>query len=97
MKKLTPESACVEYAIAADAVREISAKIRVETCERAIANPLDLSCLRVFFEEQEGDLCPGCEQKLQLVKDRKEARKRLGHAKRAVLMVGRRIKHVTVP
>ena len=104
---MTSEQACINYAVAAEAVKLLSQSLRTGTCERVgehlaavvagmSGEPSPEECLHDFFTDdlEREDMCSECERKLGLVRQRKDARLRLGQAKRAVFTVGKRLNRV---
>jgi hypothetical protein len=101
---MTPDEACINYAIAAASVRELSAAIRKGLCERTVkyvhecekGNPQVYECPKEcladkFAGDEIDSMCAVCENRFDLVRKRKLARGRLGQAKRAVFAVGKRL------
>ena len=104
---MTSEQACINYAVAAEAVKLLSQSLRTGICERvgehlaAVVAGMRIDncpeeCLHDFFVDdlESEDMCSECERKLELVRQRKDARLRLGQAKRAVFTVGKRLNRV---
>jgi hypothetical protein len=109
----TPEEVCVEYAIAAAAVREYHGVMKNNFCqvvydENGIGRPGfrgdGEDCLSQYWariqtdngtisapEIEYDEMCDNCKKREQAYRDRGEARKRLGAAKRSVEAVGKRL------
>jgi len=93
----SPEDVCIEYAIAAEAVREQTRIIRANRCttadrpsERSYTEGSMTPCL-----DDEGldrdDWCEACKVREIAIAARKSARQRLKNAKRSVEVVGKRL------
>lgn len=106
-------AACMEYAIAVDAVRAQTRIMMANRCEEASKEERDSSSGRIVSAEVPScmsrhweiditkygerpmlafeDMCEPCQVRLQAYEARKEAKKRLGAAKRSVEAVGKRL------
>lgn len=118
-RQRTAEEACVEYAIAAESVREQTRVMRNNRCEGESKGEIGASGYREGAQDSclnqhwtivlEGsgdharevpeldyeDMCDECKTRLHAFKDRRDARKRLGAAKRAVENAGKRLMAAT--
>jgi hypothetical protein len=102
----TPEEVCIEYHLAAAEISRTSEIIHSQVCDRGAGrNPSCLTeyfALPTEYDSQTGRLigplldgfegfCEGCQIAYNAVQKRKQARARLGAAKRAVGAVGKRL------
>ena len=104
MAKLTPEQACINYAVVAEEMRKLTAIIRVrcESYEKGdCGDPGVPRCVDALREIDQGypgwndqyeDMCQPCKDRWQAYQDRKDIRKKLNSAKRAVLSVGKTLR-----
>lgn len=103
----TPNEVCIEYAIAAKTVRDLTALIVPFNCTKVPKDSYTEPCIvrlfnvkredsheeayQEYIAEIKDEMCEQCHISLKAVEDRKEARKRLAAAKRSVTAVGKRL------
>jgi hypothetical protein len=98
----TCEQLCIDYAIAAAAVKATSKMISALICQRTIdyvkaceagsqTHELPTDCIKDFFDGQSmgDDMCQACDEKHMLVRSRKIMRQKLGAAKRSIFVRGK--------
>jgi hypothetical protein len=89
-------------------MKKYPCEVVFDWCESSQETPNPEDCLDEYFRVetyQAGDdrpterraiaideVCPNCQERLRTINDRKDARKRLGAAKRAVEAVGKRLR-----
>jgi hypothetical protein len=104
MPKRTSEEACIEYAIAAGHVRMLTVLLGNSPC--TFDDSQTNECLSLYWitrgQDDNGvalpdpqieydDMCEACKSRERAIRERRDARKRLGAAKRSVEAVGKRL------
>ncbi len=104
--KITAEQACINYAIASIKVSRLTKELGQCLCERIkeyeafcvsnLSNEVIKtpdSCLFELFHQDRyaDDCCQECDRALDLIRQRRPFRAKLGAAKRSILAIGKRL------
>lgn len=100
---MTAEQACINYAVAAHTIHELTQELWAHRCpDKSLGAPPTPSCLETYFAgppDNEGKplpdpkdaLCEDCFAAFGIIQQRKLARRKFSVVKRAVLAVGKRL------